>query len=314
MTTFLLAGRRVWVAGGRGMLGSAVRRQLEPTGCILVTQERDALDLRDQATTFSWIAGARLDAIVLCAATVGGIRANIARPASFIADNLGIQLNVIEGAHRAGVNRLVFFGSSCMYPRDAAQPIHEESLLTGPLEPTNEAYALAKLAGFSLVKSYRRQYGRAYITLVPTNLYGPGDDFLSGDGHVVAAMLDRFHRATADGRVADPIWGTGTARRQFLYVDDAAEAILRLLAEYDDERPINIAGGEDVSILELAHRVAEVVGYDGPITTDPSYPDGMPLKALDASRILATGWEPHTPLAEGLRRTYRDYLARVQAG
>ncbi len=309
MTEFSLAGRRVWVAGGRGMLGSALRRQLAPTGCTLLTCERDRLDLRDQTGTFAWLAEARPDAVLLCAATVGGIRANMTRPAEFIADNLAISLNVIDGAHRAGVQRLVFFGSSCMYPREAAQPIREDALLTGPLEPTNEAYALAKLAGVSLVRSYRRQYGRRYITVVPTNLYGPGDDFTSGDGHVIAAMIDRFHRARQEGREADPIWGTGRARREFLYVEDAAEAILGLLAQYDEDAPINVAGGEDVSILELAHRVAEVVGYEGPIRTDPGRPDGMPLKALDATRVLATGWRPRTPLAEGLRRAYRDYLA-----
>jgi GDP-L-fucose synthase len=312
-TVFKFEGRRIWVAGSRGMLGSSLVRHLAGTGCDVVIRDREALDLRDQRATFEWMAGARLDAVLMCAATVGGIRANAARPADFLVDNLSIELNVLEGAHRAGIDRVVFLGSSCMYPRAATQPISEDTFLTGPLEPTNEAYAIAKIAGVSLVRSYRRQFGRSYITAVPTNLYGPGDDFLSGDGHVVAAMFDRFHRARVDGVAASPLWGSGAARREFLFVDDAAEAILRLLATYDDDALINVAGGTDVSILELARLVAEVVGYEGPITTDPSFPDGMPLKSLDPSRMLAMGWRARTSLASGLAIAYRDYR-RALAG
>lgn len=311
MGEFAIEGRRIWVPGGRGMLGSAVIRRLVGENCEIVRAERDRVDLRDQAATLDFVHSARPDAIVLCAATVGGIRANMTRPAEFIADNLAIELNVIEAAHRADVDRLIFFGSSCMYPRDAGQPIPESALMTGPLEPTNEPYAFAKLAGMSLVRSYRRQYGRSYITLVPTNLYGPGDHFLGGDGHVVAAMIDRFHRAKAEGRKADPVWGTGNARREFLYVDDAADAIVRLLRTYDEEGIINIAGGEDLSIGELAHAIARAVGYEGSIDFDASKPDGMPRKGLDASRVFALGWRPRTSFAEGVEKTYEHYRAVI---
>lgn len=312
-SVFSLVGRRIWVAGSRGMLGSSLVRRLAGSGCVIVETDRDALDLRDQRATLGWMAEARLDAVLICAATVGGIRANAARPVDFLADNLSIELNILQGAHHAGIDRVVFFGSSCMYPREAMQPIRETAFLTGALEPTNEAYAIAKIAGVSLVRSYRRQYGRSYITAVPTNLYGPGDDFLSGDGHVIPAMLDRFHRAKMDGTVAAPLWGTGSARREFLYVDDAAEAIVHLLTTYDEEALINVAGGTEVSILDLATRVAHVVGYEGPITTDPSFPDGMPLKSLDPSRILATSWRPRTSLDEGLHAAYRDYRRAIDS-
>jgi len=294
-------------------LGSAIIRQLAGENCDIITSERDQVDLREQAETRRFLASAGADAVVLCAASVGGINANIARPAEFIFDNLAIQTNVIDGAHRAGVNRLVFLGSSCMYPRASAQPIREEALMQGPLEPTNEPYAFAKLAGLAMVQAYRRQYGRSYITLVPTNLYGPGDHFLTGDGHVVAAMIDRFHRAKLAVGDASPIWGTGRARREFLFVDDAAEAIVRLLKTYDEASPINIAGGENLSILQLAHLVAQVVGYEGPIECDATKPDGMPMKGLDGRRLHAMGWHPKVRLRAGLERTYADYLDKVGA-
>jgi len=304
---YSLKGRRVWVPGSRGMLGSSVVRQLMAEDCEVITGTRRDADLRDQAATRRLMEDLRADIVVLCAATVGGIQANIARPVDFIYDNLAIEQNIIEAAHRADINRLIFFGSSCMYPREAAQPIQENSIMTGPLEPTNEAYAIAKLAGLSLIKSFRRQYSRSYITAIPTNLFGPGDHFRSEDSHVVAAMLDRYHLAVIEGRAADPIWGSGKAQREFLYVDDAANAVVHLLKLYDDEVPINIAGGEDLTIFELAQIVANAVGYSGDIDCDLSKPDGMPLKALDPTLINSIGWFARTSFSDGIQKTYDDY-------
>jgi GDP-L-fucose synthase len=289
------------------MLGSAVVRQLMAEDCEIITGTRRDADLRDQAATRRLMEDFRADVVVLCAATVGGIKANIARPVDFMFDNLAIEQNIIETAHRLDINRLIFFGSSCMYPREAAQPIQENSIMTGPLEPTNEAYAIAKLAGLSLIKSFRRQYSRSYITAIPTNLYGPGDHFRSEDSHVVAAMLDRYHLAVIEGRAADPIWGSGKAQREFLYVDDAANAVVHLLKLYDDEEPINIAGGEDLTIFELAQIVANAVGYSGDIKCDESKPDGMALKALDPTMINSIGWFARTSFSEGIQNTYNDY-------
>jgi GDP-L-fucose synthase len=303
--------KKIWIPGSRGLLGSAIVRRLKNVNCEILEGERCQVDLRNQAETLNHIINIRPDIIILCAATVGGIQANIKFPASYIFDNIAIAQNVIDGAHKADVQRLIFFGSSCMYPRLANQPIQESSLMTGPLEPTNEAYAFSKLAGLALVQSYRRQFGRSYITAVPTNLYGPNDHFGSADSHVVAAMLDRFYEASRLREKATAIWGSGQARREFLFVDDAADAVVFLLENYDDEAPINIAGGEDLTILQLANEVAKVVGYEGGIECDPSKPDGMPLKGLDPSRINKLGWKAKVPFSEGIRKTFHDYLRFV---
>lgn len=306
-------GARILIPGGRGMLGSAVVRRLQSENCELIECMRSQVDFRHQELTRKFIKDARPDIIILCAATVGGIQANLQRPAAFIFDNLAIAQNVIDGAHQADVQRLIFFGSSCMYPRLVDQPIKESALMTGRLEPTNEPYAIAKLAGLSLVKSYRRQFGRSYITAIPTNLYGPNDHFGSKDSHVVAAMLDRFYNAAQLKKEADPIWGSGSARREFLFVDDAADAVVFLLKNYDNDNPINIAGGQDLTILELAEEIAKVVGYTGRIACDNTKPDGMPLKALDPTEINALGWRAQVHFSEGIKRTFTSYLQYVRS-
>ncbi|HEY1736970.1 MAG TPA: GDP-L-fucose synthase [Methylovirgula sp.] len=300
---FRLAGRRVFVAGHAGMVGTALSRRLAQEGCEMVTASRASLDLRDQTATEQFLKAQKPDAVVICAARVGGIEANRTLPADFLFDNLAIEMNLIHGAHRAGVPRLLFLGSSCMFPRLAEQPIREESLLEGPLEPTNEWYAVAKIAGLKMCQAYRRQHGRDYICAIPTNLYGPGDNFDLAASHVVPALLRKAHEAKLAGKPIE-IWGTGTPRREFLYVDDAADALTLLLERYSDEAPINVAGGEDVSIAELTKTVAEVAGFKGEINFDRTKPDGMPRKALDAQRILATGWRPKWTLRAGLETTY----------
>ena len=299
-----LAGKRVWVAGHRGMVGRAVARRLAPTRAVVITAGRDRLDLRRQAEVEAWLAAIRPDAIIMAAAIVGGIEANRTRPAEFLYDNLAIAANVIHGAANAGVERLMFLGSSCFYPREAEQPVSESSLLTGPLEPTNEWYAVAKIAGAKLCQAYRRQHGKDYIAAVPTNLYGPGDNFSTTGGHVVASLLRKFHEARLSGAGSVEIWGTGRPRREFLYVDDAADAIIFLMLHYSADDLINIAGGEEVSIAELAGLIARIVGYEGELRFDASRPDGMPRKVLDGSRLRAAGWSPVTPLCDGLTRTY----------
>jgi GDP-L-fucose synthase len=308
---FDLVGKKIWIPGARGMLGSALVRRLVSEKCQLVTTDRQQLDLRNQAATNAFVQETKPDAVLLCAATVGGIRANMERPAAFIYDNAMIEMNIIEAAHRNDVSKVVFFGSSCMYPRLAEQPIREDSLMTGPLEPTNEAYALAKLAGLAMIQSYRRQYGRSYISIIPTNLYGPNDHFFDNDGHVIAAMINRYHRAKTAGGIAEPIWGSGNVFREFLYVDDAADAITHLMQSYDSDEPINVAGGEVVSILELARIIAKIIGYTGQITCDTSKPDGAPRKGLNSEKLAKSGWVPKTSLHQGLEKTYADYLARM---
>ena len=308
---FPLAGKRVFVAGHRGMVGSALARRLGEAGCELLVAPRSRLDLRARDAVERFLKAERPDAVVVCAALVGGIEANRTRPAEFLFDNLAIETSLIHGAHLADVPRLLFLGSSCMYPRLAAQPIGEASLLDGPLEPTNEWYAVAKIAGLKLCQAYRRQYGRDYICAIPTNLYGPGDNFDLAASHVIPAMLRKAHAAKLEGGTLE-VWGSGTPRREFLYVEDAAEALVRLLESYSAEAPINVAGGEDVSIAALARTVAAIVGFGGDIRFDPSKPDGMPLKALAADRILATGWRPRWTLRQGLEETYRWYTDNVE--
>ena len=302
------AGRRVYVAGHDGMVGTALCRQLRAQGCNILVATRAEVELRDRVSVNAFLRDANPDAVVICAARVGGIEANRTQPASFLYDNLAIEMNLINGAHEAGVPRLLFLGSSCMYPRLAEQPIREEALLEGPLEPTNEWYAIAKIAGLKLCQAYRRQYGRDYICAVPTNLYGPGDNFSREGGHVVPAMIRKVHDAKQAGGAVE-VWGTGAPEREFMYVEDCAEALVLLLARYSDERPINVSGGETVSIRELATTVAACVGYDGAFRFDHSKPDGMPRKSLDAARVTALGFAPRWSLSDGLAATYDWFLA-----
>ncbi|WP_405548871.1 GDP-L-fucose synthase family protein [Streptomyces microflavus] len=307
----LRPGSRIFVAGHRGLVGSAVARRLADDGHEVLTRGRDLLDLRDAARTETYLRDIRPDAVVLAAAKVGGIMANSTYPVQFLEDNLRIQLSVIAGAHAAGTERLLFLGSSCIYPRLAPQPIREESLLTGELEPTNQAYALAKIAGIVQTQSYRRQYGASYISAMPTNLYGPGDNFDLETSHVLPALIRRFHEAQRDGAEEVTLWGSGSPRREFLHVDDLAAACVRLLEAYDGDAPVNIGCGEDLTIRELAHTIAEVTGYQGRIGWDTSKPDGTPRKLLDVSRLTSLGFKPQIPLRDGIARTYAWWLGQL---
>ena len=301
---------RVYVAGHRGLVGSAVWRHLESQGFgDLVGHTSAELDLRDRDATFAALETDRPDVVVVAAAKVGGIKANDTYPVEFLTDNLRIQNNVMEAAHAVGVERLLFLGSSCIYPRLAPQPIHEDSLLTGPLESTNEAYAIAKIAGITAVQSYRREYGRRWISAMPTNLYGPRDNYDLATSHVLPALIRRFDEARANGVGEVTLWGTGSPRREFLHVDDLAVACLHLLEHYDDPQTINVGVGEDLPISELASLVADVVGYDGETRWDTSMPDGTPRKLLDVSRLKALGWSPGISLRDGITATVADYRA-----
>jgi len=304
---FDLTGRRVWVAGHRGMVGSAIWRALEARGDVeLLGWTSSELDLTDRKATLDAARGARPDVVVLAAAKVGGIVANDTAPVEFLHDNLRIQANVMEAAHAADVDRLLFLGSSCIYPRDAAQPMTPGMLLTGPLEPTNDAYAIAKLAGITAIRSYRREYGRAWISCLPTNLYGPGDSYDLETSHVLPALIRRFHEATVAGAPTVTLWGSGAPRREFLHVYDLATACIRLLETYDDPTPINIGTGEDLTIAELAHLIAGTVGYQGEILWDATRPDGTPRKLLDVAPVRALGWGPGITLADGIRATWEE--------
>jgi GDP-L-fucose synthase len=305
---FALAGRRVFVAGHRGMVGSALSRRLAREGCELLTVRRAELDLRRQCETEAWLEAKRPDVVFVAAATVGGILANSTRPAEFIYDNMAIETNLIEAARRVGVKKLLFLGSSCIYPREAAQPMAETALLTGPLEPTNEWYAIAKIAGIKLTQAYRRQYGCDFISAMPTNLYGPGDNFDLASSHVMPALMAKIHRAKQEGRPSVEIWGSGRPRREFLYVEDLADALVHLMQHYSAEPHVNVGSGKDLSIAELARLIARVVGYDGEFRYDASKPDGMMRKLLDVGRIAGLGWRASTSLEEGIARTYDWYL------
>jgi GDP-L-fucose synthase len=305
---YSLAGKRVWVAGHRGMVGQALVRRLAAEHCEILTIDRASVDLRRQEATEAWLNHAGPHAVFLAAATVGGILANSSYPATFLYNNLMMAANVIEAARQAGVEKLMFLGSSCIYPKLAPQPIREEALLSGPLEPTNEWYALAKIAGLKLSAAYRRQYGCDFISAQPTNLYGPGDNFHPEHGHVPAALIRRFHEAKVGGLRSVSVWGSGTPRREFLFVDDLADACVFLMQHYSHEKPINIGTGEDLTIADFASLVADVVGYDGKIILDRSKPDGTPRKVLDVSRLTELGWHAQTPLRQGLQRTYEAFL------
>ncbi|MGD0720277.1 MAG: GDP-L-fucose synthase [Roseiarcus sp.] len=302
--------RRIWVAGHKGMVGSAVVRRLAREDCQVVVVDREEVDLTRQAEVETWLAAARPDAIVMAAARVGGILANAAYPAEFLYRNLMIEANVTEAAHRFGIDRMLFLGSSCIYPRLAPQPIAEDALLTGPLEPTNEWYAIAKIAGVKLAQAYRKQYGRDYISALPTNLYGPGDNFDLRASHVLPALIRKSHEAMAQNRAELVIWGSGSQRREFLHVDDCADALVHLLQVYSGSEPINVGSGEELTIRELAELVAGIVGFEGRIVADPDFPDGPPRKLVSGARLAALGWKPARSLADGIRETYEWFLRR----
>lgn len=307
--SFELGGRRVFVAGHRGMVGAAIVRRLQSEACDVLTATRAELDLTRQAETERWLDAMRPDVVVVAAAKVGGIAANAAYPVEFLADNLAIELNLIRGAAASGVGKLLFLGSSCAYPKLAPQPIREEMLLTGPLEPTNEAYALAKIAGLKLVLAYRTQCGADFIALMPTNLYGPRDNYHPENGHVPAALIRRFHEARQAGVPAVTVWGSGTPRREFLAVDDLADACVFALQHHSDDQFLNVGTGEDVTIADFARLIAEIVGYRGSVQFDTSRPDGAPRKLLDVSRLTAMGWRAKIPLRDGITAAYADFLA-----
>ncbi|WP_428249628.1 GDP-L-fucose synthase [Ferrovibrio sp.] len=308
---FSLQGRRVWVAGHRGMVGAALVRRLAREACTLLTVDRSQLDLRRQAEVEAWMERERPDVVFIAAATVGGIHANDSFPARFLYDNLAIETNIIHAAQRIGVAKLVFLGSSCIYPRLAEQPMREDALLTGPLEPTNQWYAVAKIAGIKLCQAYRREYGCDYISAMPTNLYGPGDNFHPQNSHVAAALIARFARAAQDGQEEISIWGSGSPRREFLYVDDLADGLVFLLRHYSGEEHVNIGTGSDVTIRELAEMLARISGWQGRLVFDRSRPDGAPQKLMDNSRIAAMGWQPAIPLERGLQTAY-DWFRQNQ--
>ncbi|MCW1383269.1 GDP-L-fucose synthase [Novosphingobium sp. KCTC 2891] len=308
-----LDGKRVYVAGHRGMVGSAIVRRLATENCTVVTSDRST-DLREQESVRSWFEENRPDVVVLAAAKVGGILANDTYPAQFLYDNLMIEANVIEAARQSGVGRLLFLGSSCIYPKFAPQPIAEDSLLTGPLEPTNEWYAIAKIAGIKLCQAYRREYGLDYISAMPTNLYGPGDNFDLAGSHVLPALIRKAHEAKLAGKSSIEIWGTGTPRREFLHVDDLADACVFLLKTYSGESHVNVGSGTDIAIGDLAEMVCRIVGLEGTITRDTTKPDGTPRKLMDSGKLAQLGWTASIPLEEGVVGAYQWFLDGLEKG
>ena len=307
--SFDIAGKKIWVAGHRGMVGAAVVRRLERENCEVITAGRDTVDLKRQAEVEAFMADAKPDAVVMAAAKVGGILANDTYPADFLYDNLMIEANIFEAAHRNGVNRFLFLGSSCIYPKFAKQPIREDALLTGPLEPTNEWYAIAKIAGIKLAQAYRRQHGRDYISAMPTNLYGPGDNYDLNSSHVMPALIRKAHEAKASGAKEIVVWGTGTPLREFLHADDCADALVFLLKTYSGEEHVNVGSGTDISILDLTKLVCKVVGFEGEIVHDLTKPDGTPRKLMSADKLSAMGWTPKISLEDGIRDAYDAFLA-----
>ena len=310
---FSLAGKRVWVAGHRGMVGSAIVRRLASEQCEILTAARGELDLTRQEQVEGWVAQAKPDAIFMAAAKVGGILANNAYPADFLMQNLQIAANVTEAAYRNGVGKMLFLGSSCIYPKMAPQPIPENALLTGPLEPTNEWYAVAKIAGIKLAQAYRKQHGCDFISAMPTNLYGPGDNFDLNTSHVLPALIRKAHEAKVAGADHITIWGTGTPRREFLHADDCADACVFLMKHYSDAEHVNVGSGEDVTILELARLVCRAVGFDGEVRTDPSKPDGTPRKLMSNDKLSALGWGPSVKLEQGIAGVYRLFEEDARA-
>ena len=312
-TPFELKGKTVFVAGHRGMVGSALARRLAQEDVQLLTAGRGELDLRDQAAVYAWFAAKSPQVVFLAAAKAGGIVANNTLRAEFLYDNLAIAANVIHAAYVNRAEKLMFLGSSCIYPKLAPQPLREDAILTGPLEPTNEPYAIAKIAGIKMAEAYRSQYGCDFINVMPTNLYGPGDNYHPEYSHVVAALIRRFHEAKLSGAPDVVVWGTGTPRREFLYVDDMADACVHLMKTYSSADMVNIGIGEDITIAQFARLVARAVGYTGTISFDTSRPDGTPQKLLDVSRLANLGWRARISLEEGIGRAYRAYLAEHAA-
>ena len=307
--------KKLFISGHRGMVGSALVRKAEQIGAFeTITAGRDVVDLTDQAGVFAFLEREKPEIVIIAAAKVGGIHANSTYPADFIYENLAIAANLVEGSRRAGVPRVLFLGSSCIYPKLAPQPMPESCLLTSSLEPTNEAYAIAKIAGLKLCQHYRAQHGLLYHSAMPTNLYGPGDNYHPENSHVIPALLRRFHEAKESGAASVTIWGTGTPLREFLHVDDLAAACFHLLGLEDPPDWVNVGVGEDLSILDLAKLIAETTGYTGQILTDPSKPDGTPRKLMDISLIRGTGWSPSIDFRDGLAAAYRDFLAATQSG
>ncbi|MDI7776352.1 GDP-L-fucose synthase [Asticcacaulis sp. EMRT-3] len=311
-TLYDLNGKRVYVAGHRGMVGGAVTRRLTAEGCEIITSDRAATDLMRQSDVEAFFKSQKPDAVIMAAAKVGGILANDTLPAEFLYNNLMIEANIIQAAHEAGVGKFLFLGSSCIYPKMAAQPIQEDSLLTGPLEPTNEWYAIAKIAGIKLAQAYRKQYGDDYISAMPTNLYGPGDNFDLKSSHVLPAIIRKVHEARLRGDSEVVMWGTGTPRREFLHCDDCADALVFLLKNYSGDQHVNVGSGEDVTILELTQMVCDVVGFTGAIVRDLSKPDGTPRKLMSADKLRAMGWKPKIDLRHGIETTYQWFLDHVR--
>ena len=305
---FDLTGRKIYVAGHRGMVGSAILRRLANVRCDIITAGRGVVDLELQEQAERFLAATKPDVVIVAAAKVGGIHANSAYPAEFISQNLAIARNVVHASYLAGVKKLLYLGSSCIYPQLAHQPMREEELLTGPLEPTNQWYAVAKIAGIKLCQAYRRQYGADFISVMPTNLYGPGDNYHPENSHVVPALIRRFHEAKENGLATVKVWGTGKPFREFLFVDDLADACMFVLEHYSDEQHVNVGSGEEVTIAEFAKLVAKVVDYRGELAFDASRPDGMPRKLLDSSKLAKMGWRPRIPLQAGLTRTYAAFV------
>jgi GDP-L-fucose synthase len=305
---FGLKGKKVWVAGASGMVGGATVRRLESEECNILTPGHKELDLINQANVNDWVAANKPDVVVIAAATVGGIMANSTRPAEFIYNNIAIETNIIQASHQNDVEKLLFLGSACIYPREATQPMAEEALLSGPLEPTNEWYAIAKIAGIKMCEAYRKQYGCDYISAQPNNLYGPGDNFDLESSHVIPAIMNKAHIAKSNGDKTLPIWGTGKVFREFLHVDDCADALVHLIKHYSGAIHINMGTGEEVTIGDLAQIIADVVGFEGELEFDTSKPDGSPRKLLDPSRMKALNWSSTINLKDGLASTYQWFL------